>query len=393
MKPLRPHFAPGWCHRRGRRLLALAAVLAAPASPLPAALFENEGWAVTTSATASALYADNLFQRRDGDAGGYVAIEPALHVFRQHSLTQLQLDASVRARTFVGVDEPETLDPSLSLLYRYPADPDVLSQEELRASFTRRTDVNRDVGELLRWNTYGADWEGVVLPTGRLTVAGHAGAQREEYDLSVYDIRDRLTAGLTLDLVSTEQLRLGVGYDFVYEFAHCQIAGCEVERIGHAVVFRGSGALLPKLNGKFYAGGENSAYSKRFNRSVWDVIAGASLAWSIDDRADLSLSADRSNYFAANGDAVLRTSVELAYAHRIAKAFRARVQCGVGQARFRADTLFRKDDSVTMGGGLSYRLTQRLEGAIDVAYLRQDSTEERYDFDSLTLQGRLTCNF
>ncbi len=375
------------------RTLLLASGFTAVSSLLSAALFESGNWAATASASAGAYYSDNFYQRSSSEDGGYLQIDPTLHLFRRNSLTRLEFDASLRARAFVGIDESETFDPSLSMFYRYPAGDDVLSRQQIRALVAQRSDINGDLGELLRSTNYGVDWEGMVLPTGKLALTGRAEARRVDFEDSVYDLRDELSAGLTLAFVSTERLQLGVGYDITHNRAEWRLLDRETERLGNAVTVRGRGDLLPKVTGEFYAGAEHSEFSGSFDRSVWDAIVGASLTWDVDERRQLALTLDRSNYFAPNGDAVIRSLAGLEFIQQIAGGFRARVRVDYGRANFRADTLFREEDEIGVGAGLSYGLTDRLQASFDVAYLTQDSTLEQFDYDSVTLRARVTRNF
>lgn len=391
--PACPALVSGPARRWSRTLVGALGALLLVASPTRGAVWQSPNWAVGSTLAAETGYDGNLYLRNGASDGTYAAAEAGLRLFRRQSLTRLELTAALRALEFISGDAEGSIDPSLQLLYRYPFDNEVRAVQEIRAGISSRTRANADTGTRLRSVQSNLNWQGRVLPTGKLQLVGRLGYNRTAFDTEENDWNDNLNAGATLDLFSNDRRDIGIGYDYSQARAQSDIGNTTDSRRSHAITLRGRGEILPKVTGDFYVGADQAKYSGECDCTDWAAIAEASLAWRMTERRRLALLLDRHTYYSPTGDVVGFSAVGLEFTQQIAGGFTGRAGIEFTESRFENRITPRHDEATRFRAGLGYNLTTRLSAALDVDVTRQDSTEERFTYNRTAVQARLSTTF
>ncbi len=358
-----------------------------------AAIIDIPGWGTNLLTRAEVGYDSRPYMRAGSDGAGFIGGEAALRFSRLHSLSQFEIEARLHGTAFLSGDEDDSLDPSAVLTYRYPYGDTEFSKQWFRAAASVRTEANADVGMRLRRSRYEAEWEGLLVSTGKLTLYGRAAANQVEYETDVFNKNRLLRAGLTAAFVSNDRLQLGAGYDLSEMRSARLQPHCITTRVSNGLTVRGRGHFMPKLSGSFFVGVDYADYGGCVVRTDWDPVAGGSLTWTASERRRFDLSIDRRTYFSPSGDAVEHSRINLDFTQVIAGGFRGRVGMGYARASFREMTEFRRDEAITANLGLDYNLTGRLNASLDFTYSDQTSDNNTFDYDRLLVLARIDRTF
>lgn len=380
--------------RPGRFALATALILGLGAR-VGAALWENQRWALSGSAEAGTGYDSNLFARAGSPGDGYLRITPAASLARRNSLTLLKVKVEISSYTYFYQQDLNSLDPSLELRLRYPADEELLATEDLEMNYSRRTEANADVGGRLRSDSFRASWRGSFKPTGKLTLLPRASFEYTDYLTPGYNTNDTVSGGFTVAFVSNERLQLGAGYD--YEQSRSEPDNpdkLQTDGRRHSFTVRGRGEFLPKVTGYAYVGASYYDYSGGVNRDGWDPVANISLDWQATARGTLTTRVNYTTYFSPTGFASTITELGLEWTQDLAGGFYATLGVRGGTVDYHHSSGTSSSvDRYSTYGELRYGLTERFSASLKASYAIQDSAVLREDYDHFKVFLNTTCKF
>ncbi len=380
-----------------RQLFALPAIGCAAvfaASAAHAALWESPNWALTSKVEASGGYDSNLYARASGDGSGFATLHPQLRFFRRSSLTRFEINADAHAVKFFEYENEDSIDPSISLLAVYPESEDTLSSQQLKLAYVQSSTANADVGRRLRQSEAELSWEGAVAATGKSAFEGRTRIRHMDYREEGYSTNELAAIGASYNFVAHERLNLGAGYDL--ELARSKpgsSASQETESTGHAFTLRGRGDFLPKVSGRFHVGVSTVNYSGGLDRSDSDLIAGAALVWAVHERLSLTSKINRGTYFSPSGEVIMRSTVGFVAEQDIAGGFSLLGEIEGSQADYEHQSNSRRDNSVSLRGGVRYALTHRLAAGASCTWTTQDSDVSALNYDRTLVSGHLSCRF
>ncbi len=350
-----------------------------------AILSEMTRWAVAPSLTTRAGHDSNIFARADGSADTFAEVEPVIQLSRPNSLTLLTIDLYAKATAFLAAKEENSIDPALRVRYRYPDHEDVLSTSELKASFSRASVANPDLGRRVRETDLAARWEASFFASGKSTLRTRLAAQQLAYDEIDLNANESVDAGIMLAVVSNEKFQLGAGYGLLLSRSIPESALRDwTHRVENSATFQGRGEFTAQVSGQFYLGLANANYSGALRRSEVDVVAGSNVEWRISDQLSLLLRADRRVYFSAEGDAVRETSLGIEAEQTFADRFTARVGARGIRSVYRRVIVYRHDESLPFHASVDYIFHRQITARVEGTWSRQTSEWDFRNFQRST---------
>jgi hypothetical protein len=293
-------------------------------------------------------------------------------------------------------DERDHEDYNIGGLVTLPVSPDSPLSGSLNASFSRATNVDETVGDLVTAESLRLGASGAYAFSERLSGTGAASwNSTKNENFSDYETHN-LSLGVMFQEFLFRRLPLSVSYGYTAsESTNDTGLQPSLDTSSHSLNFGTSGQITPKVNGTVSVGVHSTDDSgtnfttPRSNDT--GALVSTSLTWTASELSTVSLSLSKSLGVSADNQSIDSTRAGLSLNRRLSEQMSANAGVSHSWNDYRGTN--RDDKIVSLNTGLTYQIRRNWSAGASYTYTNNNSSIRSSDFQRHVLSANVSAQF
>jgi len=366
------------------------------AVPRAAALVEFDRGVLILSTDLGVSYDSNILGRLDNESDTLLTFSPKFEYRREGGRGTISVSVGGRMVRYMNADERNHEDYNLGGLVTLPVSPDSPLSGSLNASFSRATNVDETVGDLVTVKSLRLGASGAYAFSERLSGTGGVSWTSTKNENFSDNESLNLSLGIALQEFLFRRLPLSISYGYsASESKNDTGLLPTLDTTSHSLNVGTNGQISPKVSGSVSVGvrstddsGTNFS-SPRSNDT--GGVASTSLSWAASELTTVTFSLSKSLGVSADNQSIDSTRAGLSVSRRLSEQLSA--NAGVSHSWNDYRGVNRDDKLAGLNAGLTYQIRRNWSAGASYTYTDNNSSIRSSDFQRHVLSASVTARF